>query len=189
MSVSPTPRTAAQPAPLSFTVSRRLLKFMSTELLTPSNHPAPGRPLLLQSFSDLTVYSTTRTGASGPVLFKFPFHRAEPCFPRKVKQKFSMRNRPAGTAGMEAGPRAPPPWPLPLASRSPQVARRLPSAPGPSVVSGSLSSGLPPEGISGPFVRQAQETQNQGAERGVGVCCGGMFLFSGWESVHSLHRV
>ena len=110
-------------------------------------------------------------------------------FPTESQAEVQYEEQARRTAGMEAGPRAPPPWPLPLASRSPQVARRLPSAPGPSVVSGSLSSGLPPEGISGPFVRQAQETQNQGAERGVGVCCGGMFLFSGWESVHSLHRV
>ena len=33
-----TPRTAAHQAPMSFTISRTLLRFMSTEWVMPSNH-------------------------------------------------------------------------------------------------------------------------------------------------------
>ena len=41
-----TPRTAARQAPLSFTVSWSLLKFMSIELMMLSNHLIPHHPLL-----------------------------------------------------------------------------------------------------------------------------------------------
>ena len=39
--------TAARQASLSFTISRSLLKFMSVELVMPSNHPILCPPLLL----------------------------------------------------------------------------------------------------------------------------------------------
>ena len=42
-----TPRTAAHQAPLSFTISWSLLKFMSIELVMPSNHLILCRPFLL----------------------------------------------------------------------------------------------------------------------------------------------
>ena len=42
-----TPWTAACQASLSFTISQRLLKLMSIELMMPSNHPIPYHPLLL----------------------------------------------------------------------------------------------------------------------------------------------
>ena len=41
------PRTAAPQAPLSFTISWDLLKFMSTELVILSNHPLPPSSLLI----------------------------------------------------------------------------------------------------------------------------------------------
>ena len=44
-----TPWTAACQAPLSFTISRTLLKFMSTELVMPSNHLIFCHPLLILS--------------------------------------------------------------------------------------------------------------------------------------------
>ena len=47
MSSSATPWTAAYLASLSFTVSWSLLRFMSTELLMPSNHLILCHPLLL----------------------------------------------------------------------------------------------------------------------------------------------
>ena len=42
-----TPRTAAHQAPLSFTISWSLLKFMSIELVMPFNHLILCRPFLL----------------------------------------------------------------------------------------------------------------------------------------------
>ena len=42
-----TPWTAARQCPLSSTISWSLLKFMSIELVTPSNHLVLGHPLLL----------------------------------------------------------------------------------------------------------------------------------------------
>ena len=42
-----TPWTAAHQCPLSSTISWSLLKFMSIELVTPSNHLVLGHPLLL----------------------------------------------------------------------------------------------------------------------------------------------
>ena len=41
------PQTAAPQAPLSFTISWDLLKFMSTELVILSNHPLPSSSLLI----------------------------------------------------------------------------------------------------------------------------------------------
>ena len=53
-----TPRTAAGQAPLSSTVSRRLLKFMSIESVMPSNHFILCHPLLLPSiFPSIRVFS------------------------------------------------------------------------------------------------------------------------------------
>ena len=54
-----TPRTAARQASLSFTISRSLLKFMSVELVMPSNHPILCPPLLLlpSIFSSIRVFS------------------------------------------------------------------------------------------------------------------------------------
>ena len=45
-----TPRTAACQAPLSFTISQRLLKFMSGESVMPSNHLISTLSFCLQSF-------------------------------------------------------------------------------------------------------------------------------------------
>ena len=54
-----TPWAAACPAPLSFTLSRSLLKFMSIELEMPSNHLILCRPLLLlpSIFPSIRVFS------------------------------------------------------------------------------------------------------------------------------------
>ena len=53
-----TPWTAAHQASLSFTFSQCLLKLMSTELMTPSNHLVLYRPLLLPSiFPRIRVFS------------------------------------------------------------------------------------------------------------------------------------
>ena len=51
--------TAARQASLSFTISRSLLKFMSVELVMPSNHPILCPPLLLlpSSFPSIKVFS------------------------------------------------------------------------------------------------------------------------------------
>ena len=45
--LSATPRTAARQAPLSFTISRSLLRLMSIESVVPSNRLTLCRPLLL----------------------------------------------------------------------------------------------------------------------------------------------
>ena len=54
-----TPRTTAHQAPLSFTISQSLLKFMSTELVMLSNHLILCHPLLLlpSIFSSVRVFS------------------------------------------------------------------------------------------------------------------------------------
>ena len=54
-----TPWTAAHQAPLFITNTWRLLKFMSTELMTPSNHLILCRPLLLPPsiFPSIRVFS------------------------------------------------------------------------------------------------------------------------------------
>ena len=54
-----TPWTAACQPPLSFTISRSLLKFMSIELVTPSNHLILCHPLLLlpSIYSSIRVFS------------------------------------------------------------------------------------------------------------------------------------
>ena len=51
--------TAARQAPLSFTISWSLLKFMSIELMMPSNHPILCHPLLLlpSIFPSIRVFS------------------------------------------------------------------------------------------------------------------------------------
>ena len=51
--------TAARQAPLSFTISWSLLKFMSIELMMPSNHPILCHPLLLlpSVFPSIRVFS------------------------------------------------------------------------------------------------------------------------------------
>ena len=55
---SVTPRTAAQQASLSFTISQSLLKLMSTESVMPSNHLILSCPLLLPSgFPSIGVFS------------------------------------------------------------------------------------------------------------------------------------
>ena len=55
-----TPRTAAHQASLSFTISRSLLKLMSTESVMPSNHLILWRPLLLlpSVFPSIRVFSS-----------------------------------------------------------------------------------------------------------------------------------
>ena len=59
MSDSATPWTAAYQASLSFTISRRLLKLMSIELMMPSNHLILCCPLLLlpSIFPSIRVFS------------------------------------------------------------------------------------------------------------------------------------
>ena len=59
VSDSATPRTAARPASLSFTVSRSLLKLMSIESVMPSNHLILCCPLLLlpSIFPSIRVFS------------------------------------------------------------------------------------------------------------------------------------
>ena len=53
-----TPWTAAHQASLSFTNSQNLLKFMSVELMIPSNHLILCQPLLLLSmFPSIRVFS------------------------------------------------------------------------------------------------------------------------------------
>ena len=54
-----TPWTAARQASLSLTISQSLLKFMSIELVMPSNHLVPCRSLLLlpSIFSSIRVFS------------------------------------------------------------------------------------------------------------------------------------
>ena len=54
-----TPWTAARQVPLSFTISRSLLKFMSIESVMPSSHLILCRPLLLllSIFSSIRVFS------------------------------------------------------------------------------------------------------------------------------------
>ena len=54
-----TPWTAACPASLSFTISQKLLKLMSTESVMPSNHLILCRPLLLlpSIFPSIRVFS------------------------------------------------------------------------------------------------------------------------------------
>lgn len=55
---------------------------------------------------------------------------------------------------------------------------------------GSLLSSLPhPEGAFGAFIMQDQETQDRGAESGVGSSCGWEFLFCGWETAYLLYRI
>ena len=55
-----TPRTAAHHASLSFTISRSLLKLMSTESAMPSNHLILCHPLLLPPsiFPNIRVFSS-----------------------------------------------------------------------------------------------------------------------------------
>ena len=60
MSSSETPLTAAHQVSLSFTISRSLLKFTSTESMMPSNHLILFCPLLLlpSVFPNIRVFST-----------------------------------------------------------------------------------------------------------------------------------
>ena len=59
ISDSVTPWTAAHEASLSFTISLSLLKFMSIDLILPSNHPILCQPLLLlpSIFPNIRVFS------------------------------------------------------------------------------------------------------------------------------------
>ena len=59
-----TPRTAAHQASLSITNSQTLLKFMSTELVMPSNHLILCHPLLLLS----SIFPSIRVFSNGSVL-------------------------------------------------------------------------------------------------------------------------
>ena len=52
-----TPWTAACQTPLSSTISRSLLRIMSTELVMLSNHLIPCRPPLLFAFPSIRVFS------------------------------------------------------------------------------------------------------------------------------------
>ena len=58
-----TPWTIAQQASLSFTISRSLLKLMSTESVVPSNHLVLCCPLLLlpSTFPSIRVFSKEST--------------------------------------------------------------------------------------------------------------------------------
>ena len=64
VSNSATPRTAARQASLSITLSRSLLKLMSTELMMPSSHLVFCRPLLLL----LSIFPSIRVFSSESVL-------------------------------------------------------------------------------------------------------------------------
>ena len=70
-----TPWTAARQASLSFTISRSLLKLISTELVVPSTHLILCRPLLLPSvFSSIRVFSNESTHHSRwPRYWNFSF--------------------------------------------------------------------------------------------------------------------
>ena len=59
-----TPWTAAPQAPLSSTISQSLLKFMSIELVMPSNHCILCHPLLLL----LSIFLSIRVFSNGSVL-------------------------------------------------------------------------------------------------------------------------
>ena len=59
-----TPRTVAHQAPLSFTISLSLLKFVSIESVMPSNHLIACRPLLLLP----SIFPSTRVFSSGLAL-------------------------------------------------------------------------------------------------------------------------
>ena len=61
-----TPWTASCQASLSFTISQRLLKLMSIELMMPSNHPIPYHPLLLlpSIFPSIRVFLMSRLFSS-----------------------------------------------------------------------------------------------------------------------------
>ena len=54
------PHTPAHQAPLSFTISQRLLRFMSTQSVMPSNHLVLWHPLLLPAsiFPSIRVFSS-----------------------------------------------------------------------------------------------------------------------------------
>ena len=70
--------TAALQAPLSFTISQSLLKFMSIELMMASNHLILCRPLLLlrQSFPASGSFPVSQLFASGgqSVVWSFSFN-------------------------------------------------------------------------------------------------------------------
>ena len=66
-----TPWTAAHQSPLSFTISRSLLKFMSIESVMPSNHlilccPLPLLPLILPSIRVFSNESCVITKCGSP---------------------------------------------------------------------------------------------------------------------------
>ena len=67
---SATPWTAARQASLSFTISQRLLKLMSTESVMPSSHLILCRPLLLlpSVFPSIRVFSNKSAHLSSPSL-------------------------------------------------------------------------------------------------------------------------
>ena len=67
---SATPWTAARQASLSFTISQRLLKLMSTESVMPSSHLILCRPLLLLPavFPSIRVFSSKSAHLSSPSL-------------------------------------------------------------------------------------------------------------------------
>ena len=70
-----TPGTAAHQAPLSLTISQSLLKLMSIESVTPSNHLILCRPLLLPSiFPSIRVFSSELALLTGwPKCWSFSF--------------------------------------------------------------------------------------------------------------------
>ena len=71
-----TPWTAARQASLSFTISQSLLKFMSVELVMPSNHLILCHPLLLlpSIFPSIRVFSSeSALCISWPKYWSFSF--------------------------------------------------------------------------------------------------------------------
>ena len=70
--LSVTPRTAARQAPLSFSISQSLLRFVCIVLVMPSNHLLLCHPLLLPSvFPSIRVFSNEDT-SSYPTPLAFP---------------------------------------------------------------------------------------------------------------------
>ena len=79
MSDSATPQTAARQASLSFTTSRSLLKFMSTESVMPSNHFILCHPLLPSILCSIRVFpSESALRIRWPKYWSFSFSISPP---------------------------------------------------------------------------------------------------------------
>ena len=81
------PRTAARQAPLSSTLSWRLLKFMSIELVMPSNHLILCHPLLLPPsiFHSISLFQGVGSLHQVAKVFYFIFPQRGPMIPHADK--------------------------------------------------------------------------------------------------------